>query len=148
MNSSLSKNITFWHKTLSRVWLNLVTQPSDAELGYSACLASHQLGPQGSHLRSRAAQPQRAQSVPERRLGGWRSPRPAALLSPESVTASQRCTAELLLQRFSPSVLGNILTSTKPSFPERISFLETSLHKNTKKRKQSLFLLFLTHVFV
>lgn len=133
MNSSLSKNITFWHKTLSRVWLNSVTQPSDAELGYSARPASHQLGPQSSHLRSRAAQPQRAQCVPEKGLGGWRSPRPAALQPPGSVTTSQRCTAELLLQCFSPSVLGNILTSTKPSFPERISFLETSLNKNTKR---------------
>lgn len=63
---------------------------------------------------------------PGRRCGGWRSPNPEALQLPGSVNTSQSlCTAQFLLQCSGPSVLGNILTSTKSSFPEQtIYFLE------------------------
>lgn len=66
--------------------------------------------------------------------GGWR-----LVVSAESVTTSQRCATEFLLQGFCPSVLGNIPTSTKPSFPQQISFLETPLNKTQREKRVTLF---------
>lgn len=122
------------------------------------------LGPHSLRLRSRGARPERhraprgeeAGRARRRRLrpggGGWEAggerlgggqggggwglgaPLHSGLQNPPSLHSTAQQSS--FCSSFRPSVLTNILTSTKPSFPQQISVLETPLNKT--QREESL----------